>query len=232
MQKHKLLKELASQQEQILKEQKALDCRYGTGQLPLQPVQMRSHAHKRDVIRKYDHAREVEEAKVTKTMAFLNRRRNSAQLKLDQVAKELAPKSGKKRRDNHQHFAALEAKQAELKKKLAQVDNEIFKLQANKQVIVYFRKRWNCIDFLNRLLHIVISYLQNLEKNFIFEKHRKFLEKLFLHWLVFVVYSTPSEGWRHGGRPWSPEAGQLPRVWTRGRRETRSRQRASGAKSP
>ena len=30
----------------------------------------------------------------------------------------------------------------------------------------------------------------------------------------------------------APEAGQLSRVWTRGRRETKSRQRASGAKSP
>ena len=30
----------------------------------------------------------------------------------------------------------------------------------------------------------------------------------------------------------APEAGQLPMVWTRGRRETESRQRASDAKSP
>ena len=30
----------------------------------------------------------------------------------------------------------------------------------------------------------------------------------------------------------APEAGQLPRAWTRGRRETESRQRVSGAKSP
>ena len=30
----------------------------------------------------------------------------------------------------------------------------------------------------------------------------------------------------------APEAGQLPRVWTRGRKEIESRQRVSGAKSP
>ena len=30
----------------------------------------------------------------------------------------------------------------------------------------------------------------------------------------------------------APEAGQLPRVWARGRRETESRQRVSGVKSP
>ena len=30
----------------------------------------------------------------------------------------------------------------------------------------------------------------------------------------------------------APEVGQLSRVWTRGRRETESRQRVSGAKSP
>ena len=50
--------------------------------------------------------------------------------------------------------------------------------------------------------------------------------------VVVVGYPTPSEGWGHGGRPWSPEAGQLSRVWTRGRTETESRQRVSGAKSP
>ena len=30
----------------------------------------------------------------------------------------------------------------------------------------------------------------------------------------------------------APEAGQLPRVWTRGHKETKSRQRVSGVKSP
>ena len=33
---------------------------------------------------------------------------------------------------------------------------------------------------------------------------------------------------KHG----APESGQLPRVWTRGRKETENRQRASGAKRP
>ena len=42
---------------------------------------------------------------------------------------------------------------------------------------------------------------------------------------VVVGYPTPSEGWGHGGGPWSPEARQLSRVWTRGPRETESRQR-------
>ena len=30
----------------------------------------------------------------------------------------------------------------------------------------------------------------------------------------------------------APEAGKLPRAWTRDRRETENRQKASGAKSP
>ena len=37
---------------------------------------------------------------------------------------------------------------------------------------------------------------------------------------------------RDGGMAEDPEAGQLLRVWTRGRTETESRQRVSGAKSP
>ena len=36
----------------------------------------------------------------------------------------------------------------------------------------------------------------------------------------------------HGGRPWSPRSWATPRAWIRGRRETESRQRVSGAKSP
>ena len=49
---------------------------------------------------------------------------------------------------------------------------------------------------------------------------------------VVVDYPTPSEGWGMAGDHGAPEAGQLPRVWTRGHKETESRQRVSGAKSP
>jgi len=135
MQKHKLLKELASQQEKLREEQRVLDRFYGNDSPQHSHELARSTASKRqDVMRKFDRVREQEEAKITKTMAFLNRRRNSAQLKLDQIAKELAPKSGKKRRDDHKHFAALEAKQAEMKRRLTKVDQEIYELQARKQV--------------------------------------------------------------------------------------------------
>ena len=43
--------------------------------------------------------------------------------------------------------------------------------------------------------------------------------------VVVVSYPTPSEGWEDHG---APEAGQLSRVWTRGRKEAESRQKASG----
>ena len=49
---------------------------------------------------------------------------------------------------------------------------------------------------------------------------------------VVVGYPTPS---RDGGMAedyGAPEAGQLPKVWIRGHKETESRQRVSGAKSP
>ena len=49
-----------------------------------------------------------------------------------------------------------------------------------------------------------------------------------MHWYVFFVvvvdYPTPSEEWGHGEDHGAPEAGKLPRVWTRGRTETESRQ--------
>ena len=49
--------------------------------------------------------------------------------------------------------------------------------------------------------------------------------------VVVVTRSLPRDGGMsedHG----APETGQVSRVWTRGRRETESRQRASDAKSP
>ena len=49
--------------------------------------------------------------------------------------------------------------------------------------------------------------------------------------LLLVALPLPMDGGMaedHG----AAEAGQLPRVWTRGRKETESGQRVSGAKSP
>ena len=51
--------------------------------------------------------------------------------------------------------------------------------------------------------------------------------------LLLLLFTRPLP--RDGGMAedhGAPEAGQLPRVWTRGRKETESRQRVSGAKSP
>ena len=59
----------------------------------------------------------------------------------------------------------------------------------------------------------------------------KSLEKSMLLFLLLVIRPLP----RDGGMPenhGAPEAGQLPRVCTRGCRETESRQRVSGTKSP
>ena len=52
--------------------------------------------------------------------------------------------------------------------------------------------------------------------------------------LLFLLLVTPPLP-RDGGMAedhGAPETGQLPRVWTRGRKETQSRQTVSGAKSP
>ena len=32
-------------------------------------------------------------------------------------------------------------------------------------------------------------------------------------WVVVVGYPTPSEGWGHGGRPWSPRSRATPQGW-------------------
>ena len=50
--------------------------------------------------------------------------------------------------------------------------------------------------------------------------------------VVVGVYPIPSEVWGMAGDHGAPKAGQLPRTWTRGRTETESCQRVSGAKSP
>ena len=43
--------------------------------------------------------------------------------------------------------------------------------------------------------------------------------------LIVVGFPTPSEGWGHAEDHEAPEAEQLPRVWTRGRKETESPKR-------
>ena len=55
--------------------------------------------------------------------------------------------------------------------------------------------------------------------------------KLLRNLLLLITQPLPRDGGMaedHG----APEAEQLPRVWTRGRKEKESRQRVSGAKSP
>ena len=62
---------------------------------------------------------------------------------------------------------------------------------------------------------------------------RKELSELKISIVVVVVnYPTPSEGWGHGKRPWSPRSRATIQGWARGRRGTESRQRVSDAKSP
>lgn len=69
----------------------------------------------------------------TKQLTLLNRRRNSAQIKVDQMAKQLAPKSGRKRRENPHQFADMEAKLREMQERLDEVDKEIGRRQALRQ---------------------------------------------------------------------------------------------------
>ena len=58
----------------------------------------------------------------------------------------------------------------------------------------------------------------------------EFVGYLYLMLLLFTR-SLPRDGGMAGDHG-APEAGQFPRVSTRGRKETESRQRVSGAKSP
>ena len=43
-----------------------------------------------------------------------------------------------------------------------------------------------------------------------------------LQLVLCCCYSTPSEGWGYGRRPWSLRSWKLPRVWTRDRRDIES----------
>ena len=59
------------------------------------------------------------------------------------------------------------------------------------------------------------------------------LQRIWFYYLLLLLITRPLP--RDGGMAEdhrAPEAGQLSRVWTRGRRETESRLRVSSAKSP
>ena len=65
------------------------------------------------------------------------------------------------------------------------------------------------------------------------QDHGKKLNTGWVSLLLFLLFTRPFP--RDGGMAedhGAPEAEQLPRVWTRGRREIDSRQRVSGVKSP
>ena len=49
--------------------------------------------------------------------------------------------------------------------------------------------------------------------------------------LLLFTRPLPRDGGMAGDHG-APEAGQIPKVWTRGRKKTESRQRVSGAESP
>lgn len=85
---------------------------------------------------KYSRVKEDEEMKMMKCLTHLNRRRNSAQLKVDQFTKEFAPKTGRKRRENPQQFAEMEAKLRELQERLTLVDKEIQERQSSRQDVI------------------------------------------------------------------------------------------------
>jgi len=65
---------------------------------------------------------------------LLFRRRNSVQIKVDQINRELDPRHGRRRKENHFHFSAMEARLKELQEKLAQYDRELEEEEANKLV--------------------------------------------------------------------------------------------------
>nr|XP_018667342.1 uncharacterized protein LOC100176971 isoform X2 [Ciona intestinalis] len=136
MQKHKLLKEIVAQQQQLIEEHRLLEGKVSENSSVNEMSLPRRTSRRNDVIDKFERVRSEEETKMTKFMTLLNRRRNSAQLKVDQLSREIAPKSGKKRRQNHQNFAAYEAKLNEMKQRLAEIDEEIHEQQAQKQSVM------------------------------------------------------------------------------------------------
>ena len=80
-----------------------------------------------------------------------------------------------------------------------------------------------------RLTPTLICRGQHLSNQLLLSHFLLFTFPLLL--LLLITRPLPRDGGMaedHG----APEAGQLPRVWTRGHRETESRQRVSGAKSP
>nr|CAB3232092.1 connector enhancer of kinase suppressor of ras 2-like [Phallusia mammillata] len=133
MQKQKLLQEISTQRQQIIEEQIILEKVASTTQLPNSNNQSASRRMSREeVIGHYERAKEEEELKVTKFLTLLNRRRNSVQLKADQCSKDLAPKSGRRRRDNHFQFSSMESRLKEMQETLSLIDKEFEEEEANK----------------------------------------------------------------------------------------------------
>ncbi|XP_076802346.1 uncharacterized protein LOC143446557 [Clavelina lepadiformis] len=132
MQKNKLLQEIADQQQLLQEEQQLLD-KLPSGGARESVSSSDSVISRDDVIRQYERAKNEEEIKAMKFTTFLNRRRNSVQLKVDQYARDLAPRNGRRRLDDPAQFFAMETKLKELQEELSRVDREFLEEEAKKQ---------------------------------------------------------------------------------------------------
>ena len=82
----------------------------------------------------------------------------------------------------------------------------------------FYRGLYKFINFWPPVVAVALVYYHNF---------------LFLLLLLLLLVTLPlPRDWGMTEDHGAPEAGKLSRVWTRGRRETESRQRVSGAKSP
>lgn len=133
LQKEHLLREVLAKTQKVVEEQRLLQEKHSNSTLPITVSPPTTKISKSQLNEKFKRAREEEEMRSTKQLTHLNKRRNSAQIKVDQMAKQLAPKSGRKRRENPQQFAEMEAKLREMQDKLDEVDKEIGERQAMRQ---------------------------------------------------------------------------------------------------
>ena len=80
---------------------------------------------------------------------------------------------------------------------------------------------------------ILVTFLFNLYWRYCFVFMYKKTAAAFIAAVMLLLFTRtlPMDGGMAEDHR-APKAGQLPRVWTRGRKETESRQRVSGAKSP
>ncbi|XP_039249405.2 uncharacterized protein LOC120327080 [Styela clava] len=136
LQKENLLREVLEQQKEIIKERNSMIPTPKQNRPYYVPLVRGANSpipSRDEVMEKYEKVKENQQMEILKSLTQLHTRRNSVQLKIDQLSRETKPKARRSRSANRYVIQSMEARLALLQSELAEIDQEIREQHVNKE---------------------------------------------------------------------------------------------------